>query len=176
MKTIKLIAVLAIALAASAASAAVDSYLYWMVDGANYGGSDVAFDYATISVDGGATYLNLYGADATTSDLTEFASAGYLTSTPATSTYGAPTQGLFAGFDSSAGVNTFLIELWLDSQTERVAWQTYSYEYLASFISGDTKGGSSAPFGVTDVVPEPTSGLLSLFGLAALALRRRRRA
>lgn len=176
MKTIKLIAVLAIALAASAASAAVDSYLYWMVDSANYGGSAVAFDYATISVDGGSTYLNLYGAGATTSDLTEFASAGYLTSTPATSTYGAPTQGLFAGFDSSSGVKTFLVELWLDTQAQRVGWQSYSYDYLASFISGDTKGGSSTPFGVTDVVPEPTSGLLSLFGLAALALRRRRRA
>ena len=34
--------------------------------------------------------------------------------------------------------------------------------------------GESSPFVVSAVVPEPTSGLLSLFGLAALALRRKR--
>ena len=166
MKTIKLIAVLALTFAASAASAA-DSYLYWMVEDATYGGSDVDFEYATISVDGGSSYLSLYSPGASSSE------TQYLLSNGGNASYGAP-SGVYAGFTGE--VSSFLVELWNDSDA-RVGWASYNYNSLAEYIYKTTSGGvATTPFGVTDVVPEPTSGLLSLFGLAALALRRRRRA
>ena len=166
MKTNKLIAVLAIALVATIARAA-DSYLYWMVEGATYNTDAVNFSYATVSTDGGSSYLSLYSPGASSSETT------YLLSDGSNASYGAP-AGVYAGFDGEVG--SFLVELWNESD-ERVGYQDYSYSALASYIYNGTTGGSAvAPFGVTSVVPEPTSGLLTLFGLAGLALRRKRKA
>ena len=48
----------------------------------------------------------------------------------------------------------------------------WSVEGMASFIGGGTSGTSTA--WSTAAVPEPTSGLLMLLGMAGLALRRKR--
>ena len=162
----KFISVLAVVLAANASFAAVDSYLYWMVDGAVYNSSPVAFNYATVSTDGGASYLNLYDG---TENLGPYAGA---TTSPGTST-----GAYYAGYDSSASFTTFLIELWTGSTDSgtRVGYQEYSLAAIGDYIArGMNKVGS--PLTVTNVIPEPTSGLLMLFGIAALSLRRRKRA
>lgn len=164
MKTTKLIAVLAFALAASAASA-TDSYLYWLVDNANYNGNAINFSYATISADNGQNYLSLYSPGVASSE------TAYLASNGANSSAGAP-AGVYAGFDGS--VSSFLVELWSDSDV-RVGWQSYGSGALADYIFNGTTGGSSTtPFAVSSVVPEPTSGVMMLLGIAALALKRRK--
>ena len=164
--TTKILASLAIAFAAHASFAAVDSYLYWMVDGAKnqYNNNSISFSYATVSIDGGTSYLNLY--DGNTSLDTGYAGATEASSYTSTDAY-------YAGYDSSTPFNTFLVELWQDN--ERVGWQTYSLSALGEYIaSGKNTPGSA--FAVAAVIPEPTSGLLMLFGLVGLALRRRKMA
>jgi MYXO-CTERM domain-containing protein len=163
--TRKILASLVFALAAHASFAAVDSYLYWMVDDAKnqYNDSPISFNYATVSIDG--TYLNLYDG---TTDLDSY-KAGV---DPVFGDYS--TGSYYAGYDSSVPFSTFLVELWINDDT-RVGWKTYSLSELGSYIAGGMNQVGS-PLVVSQVVPEPTSGLLSLFGLAALALRRRRRA
>ena len=52
--------------------------------------------------------------------------------------------------------------------------QDVSIGSMASIIGGDLGGGSTATAWSTAAVPEPTSGLLMLLGMAGLALRRRR--
>ena len=169
MKTIKIFAVLAIALAATAARA-VDSYLYWMVqDARTADNTAINFAYATVSVDGGANYLSLYGSTATADP------SPYLVSDGNNSSYGAP-AGVYAGFNSTDDVTSFLVELWNSTDT-RVGYQNYAYAELKDWIFNTSTGGSATtPYAVSQVVPEPTSGLLMLFGLAGLALRRKRRA
>lgn len=169
MKLNTLLALIAAGFTFTAAHAAVDSYLYWMVDGANYNGSAINFDYATISGDSGATYLNIFDSNGQ-SQSQYLPSDAYMGGSVGNSTSG----GAYAGLVSGTTYSSFLVELWLDSN-ERVGWQTYSYASLVDYIYTTTPS-SVTPFSVTAVVPEPTSGLLSLFGLAALALRRRRRA
>lgn len=167
MKFAKIIAVVSLALAVHAANAS-DSYLYWMVSGANYNGVDVEFDYATIRADGG-DYLNLYSSGQSESDTI------LLGSDSGARNYSAGANnniGMYAGFDGT--VTSFLVELWESS--ERVAYQTYAWSEVLAHITTTAQNGSVTPYVVTSVIPEPTSGLLSLFGLAALALRRRRRA
>ena len=171
MKTTKLLAVLSVALAVSSARATIDNYLYWMVYNANDGVSDVNFEYATIKGDG--NLLNIYKPDSGTVVGTDVGSYEAIAGTGiGNSTYGAPSTGVYAGFESGS-INTFLIELWVD--TQRVGYQSYDLASVGNHIYSSGAVGTSA-LTVTDVVPEPTSGLLSLFGLAALALRRRRRA
>lgn len=160
----KFISVLAVVFAANASLAAIDSYLYWMVDSAVYNSSSVEFNYATVSTDNGATYLNLFAG---TEDLGPY--AGAVTS------LGTSTDAYYAGYDSSDTFTTFLIELWTGSTDSgtRVGYQTYDLAAVRNYIShGKSQAGS--PLTVTNVVPEPTSGLLMLFGLAGLALRRRK--
>ena len=168
MKTVKIFSVLAIALAATAARAE-DSYLYWMVSGANYNNSAIEFAYATIKAEGGDSYLNLYAPGATDSSISALASTAYPNGMSSSTDGGA-----FAKFDYSSAT-TFLVELWNANNTV-VGWQSYSYDDWQNFVYTSTGAGSASPLTVSAVVPEPTSGLLMLFGLAGLALRRKRRA
>ncbi len=167
MKTVKIFSVLAIALAATAARAE-DSYLYWMVSDANYNNSTIEFAYARIKAEGSDSYLNLYAPGATASSISALASTAYPGMSASTD------GGAFAKFDYSSAT-TFLVELW-NSDGSVVGWQSYSYDAWKNFVYTSTGAGSVSPLTVSQVVPEPTSGLLMLFGLAGLALRRKRRA
>ena len=84
---------------------------------------------------------------------------------------------------TGASALSFYVELWTDSGTWVGQTGTKTYEELVS--SGAIRDGLDANFSLnnslghasnsfTHDVPEPTSGLLMLIGLGALALRRRK--
>ena len=162
MKSImtKAIAAMALAFAANVALADADSYLYWMLGDDiknNLGGDTVDYSYAKVKY--GDTYLNLY--DGATAEGTEISSA-----VADTAYY----WGKISSTDS-----TFLFELYNDSD-EKVGWLERSYASMLPYISDGTSTYSAFSLASAGVVPEPTSGLLSLFGIALLALRRRKMA
>ena len=169
MKNLKFAALLAAAMAVGAAKAD-DSYLYWMV------ASDVAYGelageslnrtgaikgdsedyYAKVKTDDG-TYLTLYGVDGK----------------PASEELAINSTGR-AYFSSDSSFSSFVFELYNDSD-ERVGWSVLPYSSAKDYIYGDpTYGAGTATYGVANLIPEPSSGLLLLLGLAGLGLRRRR--
>lgn len=168
MKTLKFMLMLAAAAAAGAVKAEVDSYLYWMVSdaatysaaaGATLSGTTVEYDYAKISADGGSTYLSLYG--------------------PGVGDLGVNTldKGVdgYVGFASSPAFSSFLVELYSDESSERVGWATIPYNTAMQYAFSDiTQQKLASLYTVTQAIPEPSSGLLLLLGMAGLALRRRR--
>ena len=175
MKKLSMILAMAACAATLSATATESSYLYWMVDVS--GNSDYSFSYATIKAtdSSGSTsdFLSLYGSGSTTSSGDKLASSTYPTA-------GTTTGSVFAGIDGHLG-STFLVELWADSTENadptRVAWGKLSWSAVSgSVYSGMNQSGATA-YTVTasQVVPEPTSGLLALLGFAALALRRKQK-
>ena len=169
-KQMILAALLCAAAAATTVRAAdTDAYLYWMVDVSE--NKDYAFSYATIKVAGSDTYLSMYTENSTTASGTRLygaADSGNLT-----------TDAGFTGVGGYSG-STFLVELWAsgtgaDGSDTRVAWGSLAYSALSGYVYTEMGQGGAKPYEVTasQVVPEPTSGLLALLGLAALALRRK---
>lgn len=172
--TTKMMAFAAVLLAATVAKAEADSYIYWMV------GSDVnnlisgeAVNWNYARVRDGDTYLNWWAGDA--SDIASSEPGG----TWLSGTVAGGTSDLYWGTFEKNSYNTLVFELWLGETTDSaslVGWSS-AYQWIPSsaVVRGTSASGANAMV-LTGVVPEPTSGLLSLFGLAALALRRRRRA
>ena len=178
----KLLMAMALAGAAMAASAE-DNYLYWMVDVSD--STDYAFNYATIKAqdESGNTsdYLWLYGQDSADTIGHRLYASNYGENSsydPGTTTGG----GAFAGLGNYGVGSKFLFELWTDGATadspNRVGWTGWiDYESIAKniFSAGDLSGASPFTVGSTMLVPEPTGGLLTLLGLAVLALRRKQK-
>ena len=163
MKKLLTIAALILAFAGFAE----DQYLYWMIsnDATLPDSTPLTGDYyAKISADGGQSWLNLYSDIGGTPLTTGGGQA--LEFTAGDSGYA------FAGFLGSDSTS-FLIELYQGSEAVGRALITPGAEFI-------TQGGMSnplaAPFAVSSfaAVPEPTSGLLLLLGVAGLALRRRK--
>jgi len=174
MKKSILLAVLLAALGASAS----DSYLYWMVDTTS--ADNFSYDYARIkAVNGGTeTYLSIYEADFD-QPLTE--AAGGVSGVSKSTVDAYADFGSSAGFYASlAGINpstaSFIVELYNDSGFLAQSFNDGSYGAVSGMIYA---GGIFAPpampwkAGSYDV-PEPSSGLLMLLGMAGLALRRRK--
>ena len=165
---------LAVALASASASA---GFLYCMIEDASdiyNDGAAIPFKYATISIDGGGSYLGFYN---TSGDLTgnRMASEASTTKSGYYSSVGAgEDMPYYAKIESAESDYTaFLFQLWSD-KGDVVGWRTYEKGTLADYIFDNTSMTGDSAFVVSQVIPEPTSGLLMLFGLAGLALRRRK--
>ena len=82
-------------------------------------------------------------------------------------------------FLGSSLTDSILFELWLESPEgsfERVAYHSANVSELRSqmHIVSYSDISRATPYAVSSVVPEPSSGLLMLLGLAGLALRRKK--
>ena len=173
MKTLmKFSAVVAVAMVCGSAAA---DYLYSMVKDAYYyfNGKSADFDYLKVKGDGNE--LEFYGVGESDS----LGKKIYSDRNDSNSSQGAQDDAGFYVYDPTSSYQTFLFEMFNTGSDERVAWQEFSRNTLLA--QGNIYDSTSDHSGynvlvVSSVVPEPTSGLLSLFGLAALALRRRKRA
>ena len=144
---------------------ATEQYLYWMVGGTgDYSGT---WDSVRMKESGEDSYLTLYSGGAGTSLGTE-AQAAYATSV----------SGLYAALGASIGSEYLVDLMWGDTA---VATTTIGGSGLDSYLTASLLSPASSPlkvsgFAATGAVPEPTSGLLLLLGVAALAIRRKGRA
>lgn len=161
------IGAIAIACAASAARAE-ESYLYWMIDQSS-DAAPIDFSYAMINLDG-TGYLSLYYGGSEYG--TQFGNANY---PELGQSMGAAYAGAFNIGDATS--LSFLVELYGDNDT--LVGERQFDVVLADFASHIYSAGMAAPLhamavGQFRAVPEPTSGLLMLIGMAGLALRRKR--
>ena len=175
MKKSIFLAALLIAIGASAS----DSYLYWMVNTADTTPDYSGYSYARIkAVDGGTeTYLSIYEAD-----FDQPLEVGGVSGVSQSTVDDYADFGSSAGFYASlAGINlstaSFIVELYNDDgKFLAQSFNDGSYGTVSGMIYN---GGISIPpampwkAGSFDV-PEPSSGLLMLLGMAGLALRRRK--
>ena len=169
----KLIA-LAFALSCGALMAE-DQYLMWML------GNDIKLDEGTykltentvakirVGADGSGDYLSLYGNPGEDAIGTQFG---------AQDSQGFP---MYAGVTGYANDASFFLELWNDNGETWVgqsslgtvaALQAYISDMKFN-IAGSGASTSTLPVSSFTAVPEPTSGLLLLLGVAGLALRRK---
>ncbi len=182
MREIKAIALAVMAVASFVVKA---DYLYWQIEDARFttpSGADANFEFATVrngdkatatdQIGSASEYYTLYtinnGQSAATGQYQFYSDENNLNSTD-----GGPQ---FFG-DFSGTVSMFLFELW-DADGNLVGYSEKTRQQIGYAISpsGGFSGESIAyrPFVLQDVVPEPTSGLLVLLGIAALSLKRRR--
>lgn len=149
---------------AATAALADGNYLYWMVDEteAEPGTTTYQFDYAKVKEADTSRYLCLKnGTDELDSN------SDRLT-----------TDGQYWEVDGSY-TGDYWFELWSDGASDNpLAYAPVSSAYLSAngFIYKNQETSGHTPYVVTasQLVPEPTGGLLTLFGVALLALRRRR--
>lgn len=171
MKAVKLIVAAATVAIAATVVADANSMLYWMVDNPtySYNNESVAFKYAKVKavdddVENGASYLYVFNQQGST---------GY-DRAYALDQEGYTTGGIYSGLFDSA-VDNFLIELY-NASNDLVAWQSVKYSQASAngSIATTMASGGANVYSISQVIPEPTSGLLILFGFAGLALRRKK--
>lgn len=167
-----------IALMASllAGASDTDSYLYWMV---NVDEGTWTYPYKVqvrgmTGADGDqGSLLSLYYGDGTLAESDGGKSIGmdFLKNYE-----NIPGAGFYALLSTPGAYTSYVIELWSGSN-DLVGSRTFADVEIASYIA---RSGISAPLAgplmvpMALQVPEPTSGLLLLLGVAGLALRRRK--
>ena len=175
--TTKLLGALVIA-AASFGARAADSYLYWMADNTiknqltgeavdytyvrvNFGGTVADADFNSGKVTGGTWLTPYYGG------------AAIGTADAGMDAEGVKNGGTYWGVFDYNSSSTFLFELF-NEEDDVVGWLStpIGIDFIAT--SSSQTGSTASAYTLSQVVPEPTSGLLMLFGLAGLALRRKR--
>lgn len=161
-------------LAAAVGLRAEDSnYLYWQVLADN-----VAADVGTYNT----AYFYALSGDGTV-ERTPIGLAEWSNDQTAGARTDSAREGVpnFSGYEN--GYSGFLFELaYWDGTSDKVVGssETYTFAQLAQYMTSFTPGTSGIPTqnvfapSFAAAVPEPTSGLLMLLGVAGLALRRRR--
>lgn len=138
--------------------------LYWMVDDTKLSDSFKGYSYAGVAVAGTEDHLIITDENGAPLGGWKVKSSAF------------DGEGQFADFGSYGAGSSYLIELFNEGNDCIGVSQTLTYDQLAPYIG---KGGvgkdALTPWnGGAFTVPEPTSGLLTLCGLALLALRRKR--
>ena len=147
-------------MAGVAAHAEYSSYFYWQVDD-----SVADFSYAQLRLSGGSQYFTI-------------GDTAYTKVGAAEGDLGHTTLAVAANLGSYASSEySFLVEVFGEDDGLLAFSDTFSYDDIAgSFVysdMGSTLSGTAYGVSVSNV-PEPTSGVLLLLGLAALGLRRKR--
>ena len=140
---------------------AEDSYLYWQIN-QNEAEKPIEFAYAQVK----ATTAD---GDSYVGEAMGVTGGGMATSAgPINSVFDAATYGAGTGY-------SFVVEL-MNSEFDVIGEsETFGYAAIAPYIfSSMGQTGASAWTVTAFTVPEPTSGLLFLLGLAGLALRRKK--
>ena len=155
-------------------------YIYAMVQDAYYWGYygpvGVEFDFVTVRPSGG-DYLYFYTADSDVPLSQMYASeTGHRQYSQGA--YGSNPEGFYVGYDGAQSYTSFLFELWMGTAdyAELLGQREVSLAALqaqGSVTSGTTASGTTA-YRVSEVIPEPTGGLLVPLGMTMLALRRKR--
>lgn len=147
------------------------SYLYWMLtDDASSNPYAAEFSFARIKVDNTQEYVGLAGDDLRWQDAVSVEPA------PGKDV-GTTTKAYWANLGSFTSGYSYVLELYLDSGELVGKSGSISYDDLTLYLATDADDPKQRPaseFTAWQVIPEPTSGLLVLFGVAGLALRRKR--
>lgn len=152
-------------------------YLYAWVDHASdiyNNGAPITFDYVTVKGNDGSGWSSDYLYYYTFSGNSQVSSPALQSLSSDNTSTG------MAYFDigTEGYYQTFLFELWTstgENSATRKGWQTYTLANVsANIFSSEKVGAGNTAFAVTSVIPEPTSGILLLLGMAGLALRRRK--
>lgn len=164
--------------ALSLSGRAEDRFLYWMVT------DSPEFETARIKIKnpipGSDGYLTLVDIN-DPNDSKMWSTEVYSDLGDKTRSYGAPEYGYWAKI-STDDVHkfedfVFIVEVFNDGVDPIGRSEAVDYETLSGYVKSmeNPQVGEEA-FAVWNIqtVPEPTSGLLTLFGLAALALRRKK--
>ena len=153
-------------------AADTDMYLFWMIGNAESIGGQTASALvsqggytARLSVSGSdGTYLNLYSDELVPLSGNPTVSLGDVVNWDTAAAVG--------GYEASS----FFVEI-LNSGEVAFKSETKSYADLTAYLSSMkdmAQPGDTYAFGGFTAVPEPTSGLLLLLGVAGLALRRKK--
>lgn len=155
-----------------------DYLVYWTVNNATdmYTEDPIEFDYATISaVDSSSPdnpiTLYQYDNDMQKTPAYEIAPSESDQTSFQTPAYSGPVSPV-----DWSSIDYFFVRLWSDLDSSNpLGWERYAKSDVESSIWNTEATGSQTtiPFTVSRVVPEPTSALLMLLGMAGLALRRR---
>ena len=176
------LATVAMAVAANAAAAEWGSGTITLAGGGTAAKGDVTGYLFLVDATTYGTYSS-YTDGKALSDAVYAAYSGSLAS--ASATKDSTKKGVVTLADSteySTGNTAYGVVLFVEGDNYMGNYATYTFDSsmdavidnLAITIGGDVGGGSNATAWSTAAVPEPTSGLLMLLGMAGLALRRRR--
>ena len=164
-------------LVGSAGVVSADSYLYWMIDTLNAGNDYAYARIRDVNTSGDASYLTIYDGS-----FEETYSDGVGGVSGAAKEYIDLAASVNDGFFASlAGINlstaSFIVELYNDSGNFLAqSFNNLNYSAASAYIySGGISVPSAKPWiAISFDIPEPSSGLLMLLGMAGLALRRRK--